>query len=182
MPPDSLAAHGIVGSVPDDSLERSRWLGSLLGDGSIDGFVTSRAEYENSDQTERRHTLMPFPKERGGAHFLPPPYSNLVVFISRAGLPISITEKVTETEGNTVLWVQSRILNEMGRLGSEVLGLQVRHRQVGSLLRQPRRRRIWSYCKPAATQMGRLSKTKSGWKSGWRPSQRTGGGPWHWTE
>ena len=136
MPPDSLAAHGIVGSVPDDSLERSRWLGSLLGDGSIDGFVSSRAEYENSDQTERRHTLMPFPKERGGAHFLPPPYSNLVVFISRAGLPISITEKITEPEGNTVLWVQSRILNEMGGLGSDVLGLQVRHRQVGSLRRQ----------------------------------------------
>ena len=79
---------------------------------------------------------MPFPKERGGAHFLPPPYSTLVVVISRAGLPISITEKITEPEGNTVLWVQSRILTAMGGWGSVVLGLQVRHRQVGSLLRQ----------------------------------------------
>ncbi len=132
----TLNGLGIEGEAPEGSLDRARWLGSELSEGSIDGFVISRAEYENSDQTERRHTLMPFPKDRGGPHFLPPPYSNLVVFVTRTGFPNRIATEITEPEGNTVLWVQSRILKELGETTRGVLGLQVRHRQVGSLLRQ----------------------------------------------
>ena len=132
----TLHRLGIGDAVPEGRLDRARWLGSELSEGSIDGFVISRAEYENSEQTERRHTLMPFPKDRGGPHFLPPPYSNLVVFVTRTGFPNRIAEQITESEGNTALWVQSRVLHELEETPHGVLGLQVRHRQVGSLLRQ----------------------------------------------
>jgi hypothetical protein len=134
--PESFAEGGVHGAIPDSNEERARWLGTILQRGEIDGFVISRAEYENSEQTERRHTLMPFPKERGDPRFLPVPYSDLVAILARPGLPNTIAEWITEPEGNTALWVQSRLLNEMDEALHGVIGMQVRHRQVGALLRQ----------------------------------------------
>jgi len=112
------------------------WLSDLLQTGKINGFVISRDEYDNSNQTERRHALLPFPKERGGPHFLPKPYSDLVAILSRQGFPLTLAEKVTEPEGNTILWVQSRVMGEVDEYFHDKLGIHVRHRQVGSLLRQ----------------------------------------------
>ncbi len=122
--------------APLEAIARARWLGDLQESGEIDGFVISRAAYESSGQTERRHTLMPFAQERGGAHFLPPPYSDLIAIIARMRFPSTISRRVTEAEGNTSLWVQSRVLKELGEHLAGMIGLQVRHRQVGSLLRQ----------------------------------------------
>tara|TARA_B100000029_G_scaffold516520_1_gene630518 strand:- start:16207 stop:17310 length:1104 start_codon:yes stop_codon:yes gene_type:complete len=121
---------------PSDKIERARWFAELLEEGKIDGFVISRAEYDNSGQTERRHTLLVSPTKRGAPHFLPKPYSDLIVFISRAGLPNSISESITEPEGNTILWVQSRILADLNESFHDTTGIHVRHCQVGTLLRQ----------------------------------------------
>ncbi|MBM47909.1 MAG: hypothetical protein CMB35_04785 [Euryarchaeota archaeon] len=134
--PEDVPLSRQTKKAPIEAIARARWLGDLQGSGEIDGFVISRAVYESSGQTERRHTLMPFPKDRGGAHFLPPPYSDLIAIIARMRFPPTISKRVTETEGNTALWVQSRVLNEMGDKLAGIIGLQVRHRQVGSLLRQ----------------------------------------------
>ena len=64
-------------ALPEDSNDLPIALAELLERGEIDGFVISRAEYEGSNQTERRHTLMSQPNERGAPHFVPPPYSDL---------------------------------------------------------------------------------------------------------
>ncbi len=122
--------------LPADPSDWARWLGALLSEGKIDGFVISRTEYETSDQSERRHTLLPFPKERGGPHFLPKPFSDLIAIICRAGFPSRMAQIVTEPEGNTALWVQSRIMGDLADSFGDTIGIQVRHRQVGGLLRQ----------------------------------------------
>jgi hypothetical protein len=93
-------------------------------------------EYEESEQTERRHSLLPFPKERGGPHFLPLPYSDLIAIVCRANSPIEMSKMITEPEGDTVIWVQSRIMGDLGETSQGILGIQVRHRQVGAILRQ----------------------------------------------
>ncbi len=138
---DVIPLEGVEDAVegfehPADPSDWPRWLGGLLSEGKIEGFVISRTEYETSDQSERRHTLLPFPKERGGAHFLPKPFSDIIAIVCRAGFPARLGQIVTEPEGNTALWVQSRIMGDLAESFGETMGIQVRHRQVGGLLRQ----------------------------------------------
>ena len=111
-------------------------LAELLERGEIDGFVISRSEYDETNQTERRHTLMSQPNERGAPHFVPPPYSDLIAVVSRIGFPNRLAAKLTEPEGNTVLWVQSRIMGDLETSMHDIMGLEVRHRNVGAILRQ----------------------------------------------
>ena len=122
--------------APLDSAERATWLAGMLDRKEIDGFISSRPEYEYTGQTERRHTLMSQPKVRGAPHFIPPPYSDLIAIVCRAGFPNVLSSKLTEPEGNTVLWVQSRIMGAMDESLRDCVGLEVRHRQVGAILRQ----------------------------------------------
>ena len=121
---------------PEDPRGLPKALAELLEKGEIDGFVISRSEYDETNQTERRHTLMSQPNERGAPHFVPPPYSDLIAVVSRKGFPIRLAAKLTEPEGNTVLWVQSRIMRELETSMHDVIGLEVRHRNVGAILRQ----------------------------------------------
>jgi len=127
--------------LPDAPVDKARSLAKLLDDGEIDGFVTTRAEYEKTGQTERRHTLMSQPNERGAPHFIPPPFSDLIVVVSRIGFPNTLASKLTEPEGNTSLWVQSRIMGDLPSSMHDIVGLEVRHRQVGAILRQAEARR-----------------------------------------
>tara|TARA_B110000263_G_scaffold222600_1_gene211780 strand:- start:8021 stop:9124 length:1104 start_codon:yes stop_codon:yes gene_type:complete len=122
--------------LPADSEDIPRKLAELLDKGEIDGFVISRAEYDGTGQTERRHTLMPQPKERGAPHFVPRPYSDLIAVVSRVGYPNRLAAKLTEPEGNTVLWTQNRIMGDLDPSIHDFVGLEVRHRQVGAILRQ----------------------------------------------
>jgi len=122
--------------IPVDHIDRARSLAILLENGEIDGFVSTRAEYEMSGQTERRHTLLSQPNERGAPHFIPPPFSDLIAVVSRIGFPNTLAAKLTEQEGNTSLWVQSRIMGDLLPSMHDITGLEVRHRQVGAILRQ----------------------------------------------
>ncbi len=121
---------------PEEPHNLPRDLAELLAKGEIDGFVISRAEYDETNQTERRHTLLSQPNERGAPHFVPPPYSDLIAVVSRIGFPNRLASNLTESEGNTVLWVQSRIMGELATSMHNITGLEVRHRQVGAILRQ----------------------------------------------
>ena len=131
---NQVPAH--PGDVPLDPAERATWLAGMLAREEIDGYISSRSEYEHTGQTERRHTLMSQPKVRGAPHFIPPPYSDLIAIVCRAGFPNALSSKITEPEGNTVLWVQSRIMEGMDESLRDCVGLEVRHRQVGAILRQ----------------------------------------------
>lgn len=134
--PEGLSALYSGFQSPEDRKKLPILLAELLEKGDIDGFVISRAEYDETNQTERRHTLLSQPNERGAPHFVPPPYSDLIAIVSRAGLPPRLSSKLTEPEGNTVLWVQSRIMADLGSSMHGITGLEVRHRQVGAILRQ----------------------------------------------
>jgi hypothetical protein len=136
IPPGSLGDFVSGFQLPPNPTDLPGLLGELLESGEIDGFVISRAEYEETGQTERRHTLMSLPNEIGAPHFIPPPFSDLIAVVSRAGFPKSIAARLTEAEGNTVLWVQSRIMGDLDHSLHEIVGLEVRHRQVGAILRQ----------------------------------------------
>ena len=122
--------------TPNNPSEIPIWLEDLCEEGKIDGFVIPRTTYDILNLKLRRHALLSQPQEMGDPYFLPSPFSDLLVFIARSRFPPSISKQICELEGNTNLWVQSRVLNALGSEMMKYLGIEVRHRQVPSLLKQ----------------------------------------------
>ena len=123
-------------NIPNNLSEIPIWLEDLCEEGKIDGFVIPRTTYDTLNLKLRRHALLSQPQEAGDPYFLPSPFSDLLVFIARSRFPPSISKQICELEGNTNLWVQSRVLNALGSEMMKYLGIEVRHRQVPSLLKQ----------------------------------------------
>ena len=135
---DPSAYSSISGgdSPPEDPISLIRWMEGLRDSGEIDGFVTQREVYDAAGLMSRRHSLLPDPQNAGEPHFLPMPYSDLVVLIARRMFPVSISEQISEKEGETCWWIQDNLIGALdeGMLGKT--GILVRHRQVRSLIKQ----------------------------------------------
>ena len=103
--------------IPNNPSEIPIWLEDLCEEGKIDGFVIPRTTYDTLNLKLRRHALLSQPQELGDPYFLPSPFSDLLVFIARSRFPPSISKQICELEGNTNLWVQSRVLTlEKGKI------------------------------------------------------------------
>lgn len=124
-----------------DGLDIARWMESMREEGEIDGYITSRAVYDSLGPAARRHALLPDPKDRGGVHFLPLPYADLVILIARKRFPSSISEVVSETEGETCWHIQDQMISGLDSDMLERIGILVRHRQVRSLMKQAEEQR-----------------------------------------
>ncbi|MFL2493981.1 MAG: hypothetical protein ACJ0HH_04460 [Candidatus Thalassarchaeum sp.] len=124
-----------------DSLEIARWMDDLREAGEIEGYITSRAVYDTLGPSARRHALLPDPKDRGGSHFLPLPYADLVILLARVRFPGSISKKFSETEGETCWHIQDQMISGLDSEMLERVGILVRHRQVRSLMKQAEEQR-----------------------------------------
>jgi len=124
-----------------DSLDVAKWMEELRESGEIEGYITSRAVYDSIGSPARRHALLPDPKDRGGSHFLPLPYADLVILLARNRFPSSITRRVSETEGETCWHVQNQMISGLDSEMLERVGILVRHRQVRSLMKQAEEQR-----------------------------------------
>ena len=124
-----------------DSLEIARWMESMRKLGEIDGYIASRAVYDSVGPTARRHALLPDPKDRGGTHFLPLPYADLVILLARKRFPSSISKRVSEPEGETCWHIQDQMISGLDSEMLERVGILVRHRQVRSLMKQAEEQR-----------------------------------------
>ncbi len=136
LAPTSYAGIHGLDAPPSDALKQARWMEDLRGSGAIDAYVTSRDVYDSLRPDERRHALGVDPQERGGEHFLPVAYSDLVIFIARVGFPSRLAELVTELEGQTAWWVQDHMLGSMTADEVDKVGILVRHQQVGVIMRK----------------------------------------------
>jgi len=124
-----------------DSLEVARWMESKRESGEIDGYISSRAVFDSVGSPARRHALLPDPKDRGGIHFLPLPYADLVILIARKRFPNSISKRFSETEGETCWHIQDQMISGLDLEMLERVGILVRHRQVKSLMKQAEEQR-----------------------------------------
>ena len=133
-----MAFAAIVGldEPPSNPIPLVEWMEELRQSDDIDGYITSRPIYDELDISGRRHALLPDPKDRGGAHFLPLPYADLVILMARRRFPISISEQITEPEGNTSWRVQDLMISGLSEEMLERTGILVRHRHVRSLMKQ----------------------------------------------
>ena len=111
----------------ENQIEKVKWMEESKKDGIIDGYVTSRKMYDELSLNGRRHTLLPDPKDRGGSHFLPLPYSDLIILIVRKSSPKSLTNSISEKEGATIWWIQNKIIGKIESSELQNLGILVRH-------------------------------------------------------
>tara|TARA_Y100001970_G_scaffold292678_1_gene435090 strand:- start:6868 stop:7947 length:1080 start_codon:yes stop_codon:yes gene_type:complete len=112
------------------------WMEDLRSSGSIDGFVTSREVYTSNHWRTRRHVLGIEPEESHGHRFIPVAYSDLVIFISRRNFPVRLANLISEVEGESSWWVQNHLIGSMDEEMLSKIGLLVRHRQVGAIMRE----------------------------------------------
>jgi hypothetical protein len=136
LDPGAYASISGKETPPEDPISSTRWMEELRGSGEIDGFVTQREIYDAAGLVSRRHSLLPDPQSAGDPHFLPLPYSDLVVLIARRMFPVSISEQISEKEGETCWWVHDNLIGALNEEMLEKTGVLVRHRQVRSLIKQ----------------------------------------------
>lgn len=141
LSPAAFASISEMTFPPGDSLEIARWMDELRESGEIDGYITSRAVYDSLGPSARRHALLPDPKDRGGSHFLPLPYADLVILLARVRFPSSISKRISETEGETCWHIQDQMISGLDSDMLERVGILVRHRQVRSLMKQAEEQR-----------------------------------------
>ena len=120
----------------ENELEKYSWMERLRLNGEIDGFVIPRVIYSQIEINGRRHTLLPDPHNLGDNHFLPKPYSDLVVIIGRKYFPNSIGKFFTETEGDTIWKIHDYFLGSMKEDNIDEIGFLVRHRKLSTLMLQ----------------------------------------------
>ena len=135
---DPRAYASISGSdaPPEDQVSSARWMEELRASGEIDGFVARRGVYDAAGLISRRHSLLPDPQNAGEPHFLPMPYSDLIVLIARRMFPVSISEQISEKEGMTSWWIHDNLIGALDKEMLDKTGILVRHRQVRSLIKQ----------------------------------------------
>ena len=136
LDPEAYSAISGKESPPDDPIASVRWMEGLRDSGEIDGFVTLRGIYEEAGLVSRRHSLLPDPQNAGEPRFLPLPYSDLIVLIARRMFPVSISEQISEKEGETSWWVHDNLIGSLDEDMLDKTGILVRHRQVRSLIKQ----------------------------------------------
>ena len=136
LSPQAYAHFEGIGPIPDDQLSLTGWMEGLRESGDIDGYVITRGLYDRCQLGSRRHSLLPDGLNEGDPRFIPPAYSDLVVFVARNRFPISIAEEISEKEGETVWWVQNSMIGSLDNESLEKMGIMVRHRQVRSLIKQ----------------------------------------------
>ena len=135
----SPKAYANINSIkfPDgNEKDLAKWMEELRLNGSIDGFVTSREVYTSNHWRARRHVLGIEPEERHGYRFLPIAYSDLIIFISRRNFPKRLANMISEVEGETAWWVQNHLIGSLDREMLNKIGVLVRHRQVGAIMRE----------------------------------------------
>mgnify|MGYP001326361612 FL=1 len=120
----------------DNELSKYSWMEELRLNGDIDGYAIPRVIYSQIDINERRHSLLPDPNNLGDSHFLPQPYSDLVIIIGRKNFPRSISELFSEVEGDTIWKMQDYFLSSIDEKELEGIGILVRHRKLSTLMTQ----------------------------------------------
>jgi hypothetical protein len=118
----------------ENELEMYSWMENLRENKEIDGYIIPRVIYSTLNISERRHTLLPDPQNLGDDHFLPSPYSDLLVIIGRKKYPKKIISLFSEIEGETMWKIQNYFLGEIDEKRLENIGMLTRHRQMSTLM------------------------------------------------
>tara|TARA_B100001996_G_scaffold382984_1_gene376630 strand:+ start:3185 stop:4216 length:1032 start_codon:yes stop_codon:yes gene_type:complete len=120
----------------ESDLEIYSWIEELRQNKEIDGYIIPRVIYSTLSINERRHTLLPDPQNLGDSHFLPVPYSDLVVLLARKSYPNKIVKQFSEIEGETSWDIQNHFIGGLDEGQMNNIGILARHRKMSTLMKQ----------------------------------------------
>jgi hypothetical protein len=144
----SPKAHSEIAETPlpnkvaaGDSIAFINWAESLRESSDIDGYIIPRHQHRIAGLRTRRHALTAEPKEDSLIRFLPSPHAGLLLLIGRTSFPRSLVLPFIDEEGETAWGIGEILLDGIDSGTHDILGVSVRHRQPGPLLREAERRR-----------------------------------------
>ena len=122
------------GDAPDDVFDRVVWLEGLRKDGSIDGFVTTRALHSTLPSRARRHTLGIQRQDDSRSRFVPIPLEGYTILLTRKDFPSSRFSKVIDSGASLSLRIEIMILDSIEPEMHDKIALVVEQRKVRTIL------------------------------------------------
>jgi hypothetical protein len=107
----------------------------------IDGYAIPRHIHRLAGFKTRRHALTQDAGEEELFRFLPLPHAGTIVIIGRTGFPRNRIASLLDQEAETSWQVNETLVKNMGPEIKNKVGILVRHRQPGTLIREAERRR-----------------------------------------
>ena len=127
--------------VDGDLFSFSEWAEGIRQSDEIDGYVIPRHIHRMAGMKTRRHALSQEPAEDELIRFLPTPHAGTILVIGRIGFPRQRVIEILDEEAETSWEIGEIILSEIEDENKGIIGLTVRHRQPGTLIREAERRK-----------------------------------------
>tara|TARA_B100002052_G_C15790865_1_gene556264 strand:+ start:107 stop:721 length:615 start_codon:yes stop_codon:yes gene_type:complete len=112
---------------------------NLVETGEINGFVTHRGAYDAAGLNGRRHALHNDPEARGIPRFVPTPFCDLMVIITRQGYPAHNIKHWTNEHALNAWMVQRTVMHRTPVELHELIGIHYRQQQIGSIINEAER-------------------------------------------
>ena len=126
-------------NIEPTTAEGLRTAQNLIQSGEINGFVTHRGAYDAAGLNGRRHALHNDPEARGVPRFVPTPFCDLIVVITRQGYPGHTLSDWTDEHAFNAWIVQRTIMQRTPAELHELVGIHYRQQQIGSILNEAER-------------------------------------------
>ena len=125
--------------IESDTAEGLHTAQNLVESGEINGFVTHRGAYDSAGLNGRRHALHNDPEARGVPRFVPTPFCDLIVIISRQGYPVHNISDWTDEHALNAWMVQRTVMHRTPVELHELIGVHYRQQQIGPILTEAER-------------------------------------------
>ena len=122
-----------------ESREEIEKLEKLRIDGTIDGYVVKRSQYNLLSGKTRRHTLGLHKGAPERSHFVPPPLNGFSLIVGRVGFPKQRVEHILDPSAEFAYRIESALLESIPSDLVELTGIHVEQRGVGTILREAKR-------------------------------------------
>lgn len=122
-----------------DSREEIERLEELRLNGTIEGYVVKRSQYNLLSGKTRRHTLGLQKGSPERSHFVPPPLNGFTLIVGRVGFPKQRVEHILDPSAEFAYRIESALLESIPSDLVELTGIHVEQRGVGTILREAKR-------------------------------------------
>jgi|TARA_B100000459_G_scaffold141349_1_gene101085 hypothetical protein len=125
--------------LDSNSGEDLRRAQQMINDGKIDAFIIPRGSYSLAGLNERRHAMLPDAEEMAGMRFVPAPFVDLMLVLSRQGFHPHVIKSWTDNEAKNAWLVTKTILERTPKELHDCIGIHYRQRNVGPILEEAER-------------------------------------------
>lgn len=125
--------------LDSNSGEDLRRAQQMINDGKIDAFIIPRGSYSLAGLNERRHAMLPDAEEMAGMRFVPAPFVDLMLVLSRQGFHPHVIQSWTDNEAKNAWLVTKTILERTPKELHDRIGIHYRQRNVGPILEEAER-------------------------------------------